>query len=84
MNGLTLSTSTNPVGKLTRIGYSVSVEVQVSSRVYNATAREVGTMLTASASGENGHEELQLIMKTVMAEFRSDTTLLILGNKGKN
>lgn len=40
-------------------------------------------LITASASGEKGHEELQLIMKTVMAKFTPDTTLLIRGIKGK-
>ncbi|WP_205943297.1 hypothetical protein [Pedobacter frigoris] len=32
---------------------------------------------------EKGHEELQLIMKTVMAKFTDETTLLIQGVKGK-
>ena len=40
-------------------------------------------LITASASGEKGHEELQLIMKTAMAKFTPDTTLLIRGVKGK-
>ncbi|WP_293301882.1 NADPH-dependent FMN reductase [Pedobacter sp. UBA4863] len=40
-------------------------------------------LITASASGEKGHEELQLIMKTVMTKFTNDTTLLIQGIKGK-
>ena len=40
-------------------------------------------LITASASGQKGHEELQLIMKTAMAKFTSDTTLLIQGVKGK-
>jgi NAD(P)H-dependent FMN reductase len=40
-------------------------------------------LITASASGEKGHEELQLIMRTVGAVFTSDTTLLIQGVKGK-
>jgi len=40
-------------------------------------------ILTASASGEKGHAELQLIMKTLMATFTTDTTLLIQGIKGK-
>lgn len=40
-------------------------------------------LITASASGLKGHEELQLIMKTVMAKFTNDTTLLIPGVKGK-
>jgi NAD(P)H-dependent FMN reductase len=40
-------------------------------------------LITASASGEKGHEELQLIMKTMMAKFTNETTLLIQGIKGK-
>lgn len=40
-------------------------------------------LITASANGEKGHEELQLIMKTAMAEFTEDTSLLIQGVKGK-
>jgi chromate reductase, NAD(P)H dehydrogenase (quinone) len=40
-------------------------------------------IITASARGEKGHEELQLIMKTLMAKFINETTLLIQGIKGK-
>lgn len=40
-------------------------------------------VLTASASGEKGHEELILIMQTLMANCTSNTTLLIKGIKGK-
>jgi len=40
-------------------------------------------LLTASASGQKGHEELQLIMKTLMARFVKETTLLIPGVSGK-
>lgn len=40
-------------------------------------------LITASASGEKAHEELQLIMKTAMAKFSIETTLLIQGVKGK-
>lgn len=40
-------------------------------------------LITASASGQKGHEELQLIMKTLMAKFTDKTTLLIQGVKGK-
>ncbi|UII24241.1 NADPH-dependent FMN reductase [Fulvivirga ligni] len=40
-------------------------------------------LITASASGEKGHEELQLIMKTIQASFTEDSTLLIQGIKGK-
>ena len=40
-------------------------------------------LITASASGQHAHEELKLIMKTVMAKFSDQTTLLIQGVKGK-
>jgi chromate reductase, NAD(P)H dehydrogenase (quinone) len=40
-------------------------------------------LITASAHGQKGHEELQLIMKTIMAKFTDETTLLIQGIKGK-
>ncbi len=40
-------------------------------------------IITASANGEKGHEELQLIMKTLMTTFNEETTLLIQGVKGK-
>ena len=40
-------------------------------------------LITASANGEKGHEELQLIMKTAMAKFTDETCLLIQGIKGK-
>ena len=40
-------------------------------------------LITASASGEKGHEELKLIMKTIQTFFTDDTTLLIQGIKGK-
>ena len=40
-------------------------------------------LITGSAHGEKGHEELQLIMKTVMAKFTDETVLLINGIKGK-
>lgn len=40
-------------------------------------------LVTASAQGEKGHEELKLLMKTVTARFTDETTLLIQGIKGK-
>lgn len=40
-------------------------------------------LITASASGQTGHEALQLIMKTAMARFNDKTSLLIQGIKGK-
>ena len=40
-------------------------------------------LITASANGLKGHEELRLIMRTAMAKFTNETTLLIKGIKGK-
>lgn len=40
-------------------------------------------LITASADGRKAHQELQLILKTVMAKFSSETALLIQGVKGK-
>jgi chromate reductase len=40
-------------------------------------------LITASATGEKAHEELQLIMNTVEASFKPETTLLIKGISGK-
>lgn len=40
-------------------------------------------IITASANGEKGHEDLQLIMQTMMSRFNKETTLLIKGIKGK-
>lgn len=46
------------------------------------TNKPIG-LITASANGEKGHEELKLIVKTLQASFTEDTTLLIKGIKGK-
>jgi NAD(P)H-dependent FMN reductase len=40
-------------------------------------------IITASAHGQKGHEELQLVMKTIGALFTDETTLLIQGIKGR-
>jgi chromate reductase len=40
-------------------------------------------IITASTSGLKGHEELKLILHTLMANFTAETTLLIHGVKGK-
>lgn len=40
-------------------------------------------LITASASGEMGHEQLLLIMKTLEAEFDDTRQLLIQGIRGK-
>jgi len=56
------------------------IEWCVSTTVFSD--KPVG-LITASADGRKGHEELQLIMKTVMAKFTDETTMLIQGIKGK-
>lgn len=61
-------------------GLKNAIEWCVSTTVFNN--KPIG-IITASASGQKGHEELQLIMKTVMAKFTDETTLLIQGIKGK-
>jgi len=40
-------------------------------------------LITASASGALAHESLQLVMKTIYADLRKETQLLIQGAKGK-
>ncbi len=40
-------------------------------------------LITACSGGQKGHEELQLIMKTVMAKFTEETCLLIQGVQSK-
>lgn len=40
-------------------------------------------LITASASGEMGHEQLLLVMKTLEAKFDNTTQLLIQGVRGK-
>ncbi len=40
-------------------------------------------LITAAAHGQKAHEELQLIMQTIMAKFTPETTLLIQAVKGK-
>ena len=40
-------------------------------------------LITASASGAKAHESLQLVMKTIYADIREETQLLIQGAKGK-
>ena len=57
-----------------------AIEWCVATTVFSK--KPVG-LITASASGEKGHEELKLIMRTIEAIFTDDTTLLIKGIKGK-
>ncbi len=40
-------------------------------------------LITASASGQKGHEELNLIMKTLGAVFTDEVSILISGIRGK-
>lgn len=61
-------------------GLKNAIEWCVSTTVFSD--KPIG-LITASASGQKGHEELQLIMKTVMTKFTDETTLLIPGVKGK-
>ena len=61
-------------------GLKNMIEWCVSTTVF--THKPTG-LITASASGIKGHEELKLIMKTVQTKFTDDTALLIQGIKGK-
>jgi len=61
-------------------GLKNALEWCVSTTVFSEKPVAV---ITASSSGVKGHEELKLILKTMMAKFNSDTTLLIQGVKGK-
>jgi len=57
-----------------------ALEWCVSTTIFSK--KRVG-LITASASGEIGHEQLKLIMKTIEANFKEDTSLLIQGVRGK-
>ncbi len=57
-----------------------ALEWCVSTTVFSN--KKVG-LITASASGEKGHEQLSLIMKTIEAKFDDKTQLLIQGIRGK-
>jgi chromate reductase, NAD(P)H dehydrogenase (quinone) len=61
-------------------GLKNAIEWCVSTTVFS---NKPCGLITASASGQKGNEELQIIMKAVMATFTSETTLLIQGIKGK-
>jgi NAD(P)H-dependent FMN reductase len=61
-------------------GLKNAIEWCISTTIF--TDKPIG-LITASASGQKGHEELQLIMKTAMSKFTNETTLLIQGIKGK-
>ena len=61
-------------------GLKNAIEWCVATTVFSD--KPIG-IITASADGRRGHDELQLIMKTVMTKFTADTCLLIQGIKGK-
>jgi NAD(P)H-dependent FMN reductase len=61
-------------------GLKNAIEWCVATTVFSG---KPAGLITASASGVKGHEELQLIMKTLGAVFTPDTTLLIQGIKSK-
>jgi chromate reductase len=61
-------------------GLKNAIEWCVATTVFSD--KPVG-LITASAGGEKCHEELKLIMKTIMTKFTDKTTLLIQGIKGK-
>lgn len=61
-------------------GLKNAIEWCVSTTVFSD--KPIG-LITASASGIKGHEELKLIMETVQTHFTNETTLLIQGIKGK-
>ena len=61
-------------------GLKNAIEWCVATTVFSG--KPLG-IITASTSGLKGHEELKLIMSTLMATFTPETTLLIQGVKGK-
>lgn len=61
-------------------GLKNMIEWCVSTTVFSN--KPIG-LITASASGEKGHEELKLIMETLQTKFTDKTILLIQGVKGK-
>lgn len=61
-------------------GLKNAIEWCVATTVFSD--KPVG-LITASAKGEKAHQELTMIMKTVMTKFTNDTTLLIQGIAGK-
>lgn len=61
-------------------GLKNAIEWCVSTTIFSDKPT---ALITASAQGEKGHEELQLIMKTLMANFTDETILLISGIKSK-
>lgn len=61
-------------------GLKNAIEWCVSATVFSD--KKIG-IITASASGAKGHEELQMIMRTLGSFLKPEATLLIRGIKGK-
>lgn len=61
-------------------GLKNAIEWCISTTIFSDKPSGI---ITASANGQKGHEELQLIMNTLTAKFTYETTLLIPGIKGK-
>ncbi len=61
-------------------GLKNAIEWCISTTIFS---NKPSGLITASAIGQKGHEELQLIMKTAMAKYTDKTSLLIQGIKGK-
>lgn len=61
-------------------GLKNAIEWCVSTTVFSD--KPVG-IITASLDGQKGHQELQLIMKTITSNFTDETALLIRGIKAK-
>ncbi|MET4083013.1 chromate reductase [Pedobacter sp. UYP30] len=61
-------------------GLKNAFEWCVSTTIFS---EKITGIITASADGRKGHEELQLILKTLMAKINEQTCLLIQGIKGK-
>jgi chromate reductase, NAD(P)H dehydrogenase (quinone) len=61
-------------------GLKNAIEWSISTTIFS---NKPCGLITASANGQKGHEELQLIMTTAMAKFTNNTTLLIQGVKGR-
>ncbi len=61
-------------------GLKNAFEWCVSTTVFSGKPTGI---ITASAHGQKGHAELQLIVKTLMAKCTNETSLLIPGVKGK-
>ena len=61
-------------------GLKNAIEWCISTTIF--TDKPIG-LITASAGGQKGHEELKLIMKTALTKFTDETTMLVQGIKGK-